>query len=128
MPSSKSPLILITDDDPHFRETLSELFLPRGFRTLLASDGEEALDLVTSHDVHLLLLDNNMPRLTGIETLQRVKLINANLPCILLSARLDEVLRQQAELAQAFSVLPKPFSRGELTSAVDRALNMAYGW
>ena len=128
MPFSNSPLILITDDDPHFRETLSELFLPRGFKTLLASDGEEALDLVTSHDVHLLLLDNNMPRLTGLETLRRVKQINALLPCILLSARMDDVLREQAQQAQAFSVLPKPVSRGDLTNAVDHALRMAYGW
>jgi CheY-like chemotaxis protein len=128
MPFSTSPLILITDDDPHFRETLSELFLPRGFKTLLASDGEEALDIVTSQDVHLLLLDNNMPRLTGLETLRRVKQINAVLPCILLSARMDDVLREQAQQAQAFSVLPKPVSRGDLTSAVDRALRMAYGW
>jgi two-component system, response regulator PdtaR len=128
MPFSTSPLILITDDDPHFRETLSELFLPRGFKTLLASDGEEALDIVTSQDVHLLLLDNNMPRLTGLETLRRVKQINAQLPCILLSARMDDVLREQAQQAQAFSVLPKPVSRGDLTSAVDHALRMAYGW
>jgi CheY-like chemotaxis protein len=128
MPFSTSPLILITDDDPHFRETLSELFLPRGFKTLLASDGEEALDIVTSQNVHLLLLDNNMPRLTGLETLRRVKQINAQLPCILLSARMDDVLREQAQQAQAFSVLPKPVSRGDLTSAVDHALRMAYGW
>lgn len=125
---SSSPLILITDDDPHFRETLSELFLPRGFKTLLASDGEEALGIVTSQDVHLLLLDNNMPRLTGLETLRRVKQINAQLPCILLSARMDDVLREQAEQAQAFSVLRKPVSRGDLTTAVDHALHMAYGW
>lgn len=128
MPFSTSPLILITDDDPHFRETLSELFLPRGFKTLLASDGEEALGIVTSQDVHLLLLDNNMPRLTGLETLRRVKQIKSVLPCILLSARMDDVLREQAQEAQAFSVLPKPVSRGDLTSAVDRALRVAYGW
>ncbi len=128
MAFSNTPLILITDDDPHFRETLSELFLPRGFKTLLASDGEEALDILTSHEVHLLLLDNNMPRLTGLETLRRVKQINARLPCILLSARMDDVLREQAQQAQAFSVLPKPVSRGDLTSAVDHALRMAYGW
>ena len=128
MPFSTSPLILITDDDPHFRETLSELFLPRGFKTLLASDGEEALDILTSQDVHLVLLDNNMPRLTGLETLRRVKQINAQIPCILLSARMDDVLREQAQQAQAFSVLPKPVSRGDLTRAVDHALRMAYGW
>ena len=128
MPSSTIASILITDDDPHFRETLSELLLPRGFRTILASDGQEALDIVTSEDVHLLLLDNNMPRLSGLETLRQVKQIKAALPCILLSARMDDNLREQAVQAQAFSVLPKPVTRGQITSAVEAAFREAYGW
>jgi CheY-like chemotaxis protein len=76
----------------------------------------------------LLLLDNNMPRLSGLETLRRVKQINSLLPCILLSARMDDTLRAQAEQAQAFSVLPKPVSRGQITSIVEEAFRMAYGW
>ena len=45
---SSSPSILITDDDLDFRETLRIVFEPRGFRTLLASNGEEALAIVRS--------------------------------------------------------------------------------
>ena len=58
------PSILITDDDRDFRETLRALLEPRNFRTLLAGDGEEALDIVRAEPVHLVLLDNNMPRLS----------------------------------------------------------------
>ena len=129
MPFSSNASILITDDDPHFRETLSELLLPRGFRTILASDGQEALEIVTSEeDIHLLLMDNNMPRLSGLETLRRVKQIKAALPCILLSARMDDDLREEALQAQAFSVLPKPVTRGQITGAVEAAFRQAYGW
>jgi CheY-like chemotaxis protein len=49
--------ILITDDDPAARETLREIFAPQGYNTLMAESGEEAIDLVRDHEVHLALMD-----------------------------------------------------------------------
>ncbi|MGD9720836.1 MAG: response regulator [Pirellulales bacterium] len=121
------PSLLITDDDRDFRETLRGLFEPR-FRTFLAGDGEEALDIVRRHEVHLVLLDMHMPKLTGLETLVRVKQFKSRLPCILISAGLDESIIHQAKLAEAFSVLAKPISRQQLTSTVDAALRRTYDW
>lgn len=121
------PSLLITDDDHDFRETLRVVFEPR-FRTLTARDGEEALDIVRSQEVHLLLLDMHMPKLTGLETLRQVKRFKSLLPCILLSAALDENLIRQAQLAEAFSVLSKPISRLQLTSTVDAAMRRIYNW
>ena len=121
------PSLLITDDDRDFRETLRGVLEPR-FRTLVAGDGEEALDIVRRQEVHLLLLDMHMPKLTGLETLRRVKQFKSRLPCILLSAALDEALIRQAELAQAFSVLSKPVTRQQLTSTVEAALRRIYNW
>jgi CheY-like chemotaxis protein len=120
--------ILITDDDDNFRETVRGVFQPRGFRTLTAGDGQEALDIVQRENVHLLLLDMHMPRLTGLETLRRVKQVKAILPCILMSARADEALVRQALMAQAFAVLPKPVSRANLIEQVDQALRRVYNW
>src|SRR5262245_61569704 len=104
------PSLLITDDDRDFRETLREVFEPRGFRTILAADGEEALEIVGREAVHVILLDMHMPRLTGLETMRRVQELYTPLPCILISAALDDQLIQQAWEARAFSVLPKPIS------------------
>ena len=126
MLSVNTPSILITDDDHDFRETLRGVFEPRGFRTLLAGDGEEALQIVHNEPVDLLLLDMHMPRLSGLETIRRVKQFRCQLPCILLSAALDELLIHEAQLAQAFSVLAKPVSRSQITSVVDLALRHAY--
>ena len=122
------PSLLITDDDHDFRETLRFVFETRGFRTLLAGDGEEALDIVRNQEVHLLLLDMHMPKLTGLETLRQVKRFKSRLPCILLSAGLDDSLIQQAQLAEAYSVLAKPISRQTLTSTVDAAMRRIYNW
>ena len=122
------PSILITDDDRQFRETLGNVLAPCGFRTLLASDGEEAVRIVQTTEVHLLLVDMNMPRLTGLETLRLVKQIKAMLPCILLSAKMDESLRVEAVRERAFSVLSKPVSRLQITQTVQQALRSTYGW
>ena len=120
------PSLLITDDDSNFRETLQFVLERRGYRTLLAADGEEALEILQRSDVHLALFDMHMPKLSGLETLRRVKQIRWRLPCILLSARLDEALIQQARLAEAFSVLAKPISRDMLTSTVELAIRRTY--
>ena len=123
-----TPSLLITDDDRDFRETLRQVFAPRGFRTLLAGDGEEALDILHQETVHLLLLDMHMPKLSGLETIREVRQQIGRLPWILMSARMDEMVRSEAEQAQASSVLAKPVSFSDLTGAVRRALFEAYGW
>jgi CheY-like chemotaxis protein len=122
------PSILISDDDAGFRETVRSVFEPQGYHTLMAGDGEEALDIALSQEVHLVLLDMHMPKLTGLETLRRVKQVKWRLPCILLSAGLDESLVQQALLAQAFSVLAKPITSRQLTSTVEQAIKRIYNW
>jgi CheY-like chemotaxis protein len=121
------PSLLITDDDRDFRETLRSVFESR-FRTLVAGDGQQALEIVRSQEVHLLLLDMHMPKLTGLETLRQVKRFKSLLPCILLSADLDENLIRQAQLAEAFSVLAKPITRQQITSTVDAAMRRIYNW
>jgi CheY-like chemotaxis protein len=124
----ETPSLLITDDDQDFRETLRLAFEPLGFRTLVACDGQEALQIVECEPVHLLLLDMHMPRLTGLETIRRVKQFREHLPCILLSANLDERLAEEARRAKAFSSLAKPVRYAEVKSTVDRALRLTYDW
>src|SRR3954464_2007390 len=134
-----SPRLLITDDDRDFRETVAGVLSDRGFETLQAADGEEALKIVCRQEVHLLLLDMQMPRLSGLETIERLRGIempwNAAahkpviaLPWILISGALDEQLIAKARAAAAFSVLPKPVRLPELTGAIAGALAQAYGW
>jgi two-component system chemotaxis response regulator CheY len=122
------PSILITDDDAGFRETLRGVFEPEGYRTLTAGDGEEALDIVRRDQVHLLLLDVHMPRLTGLQVVERLRQFQLRLPCILMSAALDEEISRQARLLEAFSVLAKPVSRQRLTLIVAQAMRVTYNW
>jgi CheY-like chemotaxis protein len=123
-----TPSLLITDDDIAYRETLRAVFEPRGLKTLLAGDGEEALRIVESEPVHIVLLDMHMPRLSGLETLQRLKEIRALLPCILLSAQLNEMIIEQARSAHAFSVLSKSVTLSQIRGVVRQALERTYAW
>ena len=125
-----TPRLLITDDDRDLRETVAGVFRSRGFETLEAADGEEALDIVSRHEVHLLLLDMHMPRLSGLETIRRLRTLELPLafPWILISAALDDEIVAQARAAAAFSVLAKPLRLPELTGAVSRALAQVYDW
>jgi CheY-like chemotaxis protein len=76
------PSLLITDDDRYFRETLRGVFEPRGFRTTLAADGCEALEIVRQSDFHLLLVDMHMPRMNGLEMVRRLREMPSKMPCI----------------------------------------------
>lgn len=142
-----TPRLLITDDDRDFRETVAGVLSDRGFETLQAADGEEALTIVRRQPVHLLLLDMQMPRMSGLETIERLQGLDVGwavptestdmvgtarptkpLPWILISGALDDRIIARAQAAAVFSVLPKPLRLPELTGAVAGALAKAYGW
>ncbi len=118
------PTLLITDDDMAFRETLRDLFEPEGFRTVLAEDGLQACEIVQVQSVDLALLDMHMPPIDGLETIRRFRVIKPELPCILLSAALDEMIIQAAKEIFVFSVLAKPCSRKQVMSLVCGALDV----
>ncbi|MEM7313687.1 MAG: response regulator [Planctomycetota bacterium] len=123
-----TPQLLITDDDRAFRQTVRSLFDARGFETHEASDGEEAVRIVREQEVHLVLMDFQMPRLTGIEAVRRLRAERENLPCILISGAVDEDVVAQAEEASVFSILRKPVSVVEIRNSVRTALFEVYGW
>lgn len=122
MTASERYSILIADDDDVHRATLRDIFEPRGYKTLLAADGQEAIVLVRNHHVDCLLLDVNMPILTGLETLRIVRRLRATVPCIFVTGEADRRLIRQAELLNAFSILSKPITRELVTATVRRAL------
>jgi CheY-like chemotaxis protein len=119
----KKPLsVLIADDDDFCRETLRDIVEPEGYRTLLVSSGEEALEIIQEEPIHLALFDVQMPRMTGLETVQLVHQINALLPCILVTANATHEIIRQAFQVRAYSVIPKPVSKHILLFTMLRAL------
>jgi CheY-like chemotaxis protein len=118
--------ILITDDDPAARETLREIVAPQGFHTLMAESGEEAIDLVRTHEVHLALMDMHLPRLSGLETIAIVRQIRGVIPTILITGDNDENLIRRALSEHAYCVLAKPVSKHVVIYVVNKALAKFY--
>jgi CheY-like chemotaxis protein len=118
--------ILITDDDPAARETLRDIVAPHGYRTLMAESGEEAIDLIRQHEVHLALMDMHLPRLSGLETMAIVRQIKGVIPAILITADHDDDLMRRALSEHAFCVLAKPVSKHVVIYVVHKAIEKFY--
>lgn len=119
--------ILVADDDRGSRETLAGLLADRGFPTVTAACGEEAIEIVRVEMIHLVFFDMRMPRMTGLEALQQVRLINDLLPAILVTAAANRDVIRQALEAQVFSVIPKPVNKNVVLHTLGRALAQVYG-
>ena len=79
------PTILVVDDDPGLRESF-RLILEDEFEVLDVPDGQQALDIVRSCQVDLVLLDIRLPGMDGLEVLERIKGIDEQLDVILITA------------------------------------------
>lgn len=122
------PNLLITDDDRDFRESLGELLARRGFQTVLADSGEEAIEILQHQSVHLVVVDMHMPRWSGLDTLACLRQMALEVPCILMSAKLDDNIVSRAKELRAESVLAKPFSSQVITQTIRDILQVRYGW
>ncbi|GAB5402008.1 MAG: response regulator [Aureliella sp.] len=122
------PKLLIADDDRDFRESLGEVFERRGYGIRLAADGQEAVEIAQSlSPLHLVLFDVHMPRKTGLQALCELRQAELLLPCILMSAKLDDAIVKQADELETCGVLAKPFTLRDLTTTVERVLLQVYG-
>lgn len=122
------PNLLITDDDQALRQSLGEAMQRRGFHVILAADGQEALELLRGTVVHLALVDVHMPRISGLQLIEQLRHSDLRMPCILMSAALDESIRHEAELMRVFRVIGKPFRLAEIARTVQQGLAEHYGW
>lgn len=121
------PNLLITDDNRDFRLCLAEALSRRGYRTVLAADGLEALEVIRSQHIDLALLDVHMPRLDGLGMLQSLRDTRSTLPCILMSAKMDESIVTRARQLRTNQVLSKPFSLNLLADTIRALLDQCKG-
>ena len=128
MRNAAQPVLLITDDDRSFRETLADVFRRRGFETLMAADGDEAIQVAQETVVHVALFDFHMPQRTGLESISACRGMGIHIPYILLTGGLDPEIATQAQHVQVFSLLEKPVSIQVVTGTVTQAMSSHYAW
>jgi len=114
--------VLVVEDDPELRRTLAETLEKSGFEIGLAGDGVEALEKVPAFQPELVLMDVNMPRMSGMECLQRMKAADPSIIVILMTAysTIEDAVKAVKE--GAYNYLPKPIKQQALVEMVQRAV------
>jgi DNA-binding response OmpR family regulator len=123
MPAKKTT-ILAADDDPQLLRLMTRNLQLEGYQVLGASDGQQALDLITEHLPDLILLDVMMPRLDGFTVTQRVRAFSA-VPIIIVTARGQDQDKVRGLDLGADDYLTKPFNVEELLARVRAVLRRA---
>ncbi len=116
-----SPRILICDDEIGPRESL-RMILKDKYELVFAEDGQQAVDLLAEEKVDLILIDINMPRLSGIEALQRIKEIDNEVEVLVITGfgSLDTAI--QAMKHGAYDYITKPFDMNAILSLVEKGM------
>lgn len=108
--------ILVVEDDKHISKLIKYNLEKAGFECFLADDGEEALKVLKSEGVHLIILDIMLPKMDGFEVCRLIKQDAKlkNIPIIMLTAKGEEVDRIVGLELGADDYVVKPFSPREL--------------
>ena len=117
--------ILIVEDEDMIREGISDYLMDCGYETIQAADGLEALKQFSNHQVALVLLDIQMPKLNGLEVLSEIRK-SSQVPVLMLTAFQDEEYKMSAFAALADGYLEKPFSLSLLKVRVDAIFKRYY--
>ena len=115
--------ILIVDDSKEIVKHLADSSLPAfGYKTLFAYDGPSGLELIRAGKADLVLLDYNLPGMTGIDVLQRMAQESISTPVVLMTGYGSELSAIEAFRLGAKDYLIKPFTVDEIVDTIDRAL------
>ena len=114
--------IMIVDDEPANLRLLERLFR-RDYQVITAASGKEALNLLEQHDVALLITDQRMPGMTGIELLQRTSEFRPHMVRMILTGYTDVgALVNAINCGQVYKYVTKPWNNEDLRLSVERAI------
>lgn len=113
--------VLVVDDDREIVRSLGKLLELEGYKVLKAYNGVEALDMLMTDKVHLIILDVMMPQLNGLSALMKIREKN-NIPVIMLSAKTEESDKVIGLSMGADDYVTKPYNTAELMARVKSQL------
>jgi len=115
------PHVLIVDDELNIRRVLAAMLKREGYEVTTAADGEQALATLQKTPIHVVVTDLVMPRMGGMELLQRVAADFPDVPVIVITAHGTVDSAVQALKAGAFDFITKPFEQEELKKVIAKA-------
>ena len=123
-PNAERPKILFLDDEERILNALSALFRYK-YQVFTATDGEQALAILREHHVHVVVSDQRMPKMTGVEFLRRAKEISPNTMRILLTGFSDlSAIIDSVNDGEVYRFLNKPWGNQEIQAMIADALSI----
>ncbi len=122
-----TPLILLAEDNEANIMTISSYLMAKGYRVMLANNGQEAIALTQAQRPDLILMDIQMPGVNGLEAIQTIRGLPeyATIPIVALTALAMNDDRERCLAAGADEYLAKPVSLKALTVMIDRLVVLA---
>ena len=121
----KKPVILIVDDRIEDRETLKDILVDKGYRTVLAKDGYEAVGLAQKGNFDVILLDIKMPGIDGVKTLERIKELKPETGVIMMTAYSMEEFVEESLRKGAYTCLFKPINVEKMLDAIQKVRDLS---
>lgn len=115
--------ILIADDDDVIKRLLSRIVQNEGYTVCTASNGKEALELLGSESVSLVISDILMPEMDGMELLEAIKTSDPHMPVLMITGRNSQQVRQKAIESGADGYITKPFKNIEIAKTIGTLLS-----
>lgn len=119
--------VLIVEDDEATAFALREGFEFEGFSVLSATDGLSAMNMASTDDLNLIILDVMLPEMSGLDVCKQIRNNNNNIPIIMLTARGQEIDKVLGLKLGADDYITKPFSFMELMARVEAVLRRSSG-
>lgn len=114
--------IVVADDEPHIRKMICRLLTDEGYEVKPAENGREAVEVFLSFQPDVVLLDQQMPVMTGVEALEEIKRISPNQTVLFVTAFGSISLAVDAVKKGAYDFIEKPFDNDKLLLTVSRAV------
>jgi FixJ family two-component response regulator len=118
-----APIIYVIDDDAPLRMALYLLLLACGYRVFTYDSASQFLETPIADELSCILLDVNMPDMSGLQLQEYLNKINSHIPIIFLTAHGNISLSVRAMKAGAENFLSKPVQKNDLLSAIESALD-----
>ncbi len=116
--------VLIVDDEKNYTKILSEVIKEEGFTPLTASSGLEALEIVKSSQIDLVLTDVMMPGMDGISLLEQIKEVSSDMAVIIMTAHGSVERAVEAMQKGAYTYILKPFDNETLVAHIRKAISI----
>jgi DNA-binding response OmpR family regulator len=121
-PKNPSHRILVVDDDPDTRQLSVDVLVSSEYEVDAAMDGAAGWEALRARHYDLVITDNKMPKMTGVEMIEKLRYTRVDLPVIMATSQLPTYIFDEKPWLTPDAMLQRPFSNDDLLATVKRVM------